>query len=94
MVDLDVAAHQAVDEKLGIIPSFSVKSQKIVWHFFDFVFVCSLNAQHLRFFLIYNFQMYRIAIMPDFFFTSDFKSMNVEDDVQDYKHTLARYKTL
>lgn len=32
--DLDAAAHQAVDEKLGIIPAFSVKSQEIVFNCF------------------------------------------------------------
>lgn len=34
MADLDAAAHQAVDEKLGIIPAFSVKSQEIVFNCF------------------------------------------------------------
>lgn len=34
MADLDVAAHQAVDEKLGIIPAFIVKSQKVVLSFY------------------------------------------------------------
>lgn len=46
MVDLDATACQASNEKLGIIPVFSVKGQKtVVRVFFGFCFSYPLNAQ-------------------------------------------------
>lgn len=51
MAHLDVVAREVVDKKLGMIPTFSVKSQKIVSSFY---FACSelflpSISDHLRY---------------------------------------------